>query len=80
MSEVFTKNQDKEHDFTGGSVGNRPHLLWTHSKYLGNVYAQGSHGVVNDLISRNLSDPQDQSCMGTPHIAAVAGLRWTHPQ
>ena len=80
MSEVFTKNQDKERELTGGSVGNRPHLLWAHSEYLGNVYAQGSHGVVNDLISRNLSDLQDQSRMGTPHIAAIAGLHWTHPQ
>lgn len=38
------------------------------------VYVQGSHGVVDDLTSRNPSDLQDQSCMETPHRAAIGGL------
>lgn len=74
----FLEAHRKELEVTGGPVGSCPHLLWAHSEYLGYVYIQGSHGVVNDFISRNPSDLWGQSCMET--IATMGGLQRTHPQ
>jgi hypothetical protein len=74
-------SRDKELEITGGSVGNHPFLLRTHSEYLGNVYAQGSHGMGNDVIPRNFSDLPAGSIMhGNPSHSSHHRAPWTHPK